>query len=37
MHLIVCLTGWDPALTAAPADAAGVALAFSIWMKEKHF
>lgn len=29
------LTGWDPALTTAPADAAGIALAFSIWTKEK--
>lgn len=29
------LTGWDPALTTALADAAGIALAFSIWTKEK--
>lgn len=29
------LTGWDPALTTAPADAAGIALAFSIWTKGK--
>lgn len=31
------LAGWDPALTTAPADAAGIALAFSTWMKAKHF
>lgn len=29
--------GWDPALTTVPADAAGIALAFSTWMKEKFF
>lgn len=31
------LAGWGPALTAVPADAAGVALAFSTLMKEKLF
>lgn len=31
------LASWDPALTTVPADAAGIALAFSTWMKEKHF
>jgi len=31
------LAGWDPGLTTAPADAAGIALAFSTRMKEKHF
>lgn len=31
------LAGWDPALTTAPADAAGIALAFSTRTKEKHF
>lgn len=30
------LAGWDPALTTVPVDAAGIALAFSTWMKEKH-
>lgn len=30
------LAGWDPALTTVPADAAGIALAFSTWMEEKH-